>query len=553
MPREGPRYIRDWTEKRLKDFILQNAGGAGITDGNKGDITVSLAGANWQVNAGAIGTAELGGDITAAGKALLDDADNVAQRATLGLGTAATFASSAFATASHTHAASAITSGTIDTARLGSGTANSSSFLRGDQTWASVIAPGVPDGDYGDIVVSLDGDSWQIKSGVVTTAELGGDITTAGKNLLDDANAAAQRTTLGLGTIATQSPTGTPDGTKFLRDDYTWQAPPGGGSGITQLTGDVTAGPGSGSQVATIPNSTITYARIQNVSAGLRVLGRASGAGVVEELILGTGLGVTGSTINVTGLSDGDRVDINVTGSGATWTIKNEAVTLAKFRHTNQQRVIGRISGFGACEEVQATQILDWIGSTRGQILYRDASNWAVLSPGTSGQFLQTQGAGANPQWATPAPPAGQWTKVTKPSDTNRINTTTSTNDPDLQFTATANTNYNIRGCIWYNTNANGDFRIQLAGPGSPDHVRVTWYRILPTRTVFVTSVANGYSSDVTLIDTTGGNGYVEFEAVVDLGASGGTIAIAWAQGTLDAVNNTTVLRGSYIEYTTFT
>jgi hypothetical protein len=41
------------------------------------------------------------------------------------------------AATSHNHAASAITSGTVDTARLGSGTANSSSFLRGDQIWAT--------------------------------------------------------------------------------------------------------------------------------------------------------------------------------------------------------------------------------------------------------------------------------------------------------------------------------------------------------------------------------------------------------------------------------
>lgn len=46
------------------------------------------------------------------------------------------------ANTSHTHAASAITSGTVDTARLGSGTANSTTYLRGDQTWATVSGGG---------------------------------------------------------------------------------------------------------------------------------------------------------------------------------------------------------------------------------------------------------------------------------------------------------------------------------------------------------------------------------------------------------------------------
>lgn len=42
----------------------------------------------------------------------------------------------------HTHAASDIASGTVATARLGSGTANSSTYLRGDQTWATPAGSG---------------------------------------------------------------------------------------------------------------------------------------------------------------------------------------------------------------------------------------------------------------------------------------------------------------------------------------------------------------------------------------------------------------------------
>jgi alpha-tubulin suppressor-like RCC1 family protein len=54
----------------------------------------------------------------------------------------------------------------------------------------------------------------------------------------------------------------------FDGSEYIWlPGPPG--AGITQLTGDVTAGPGTGSQVATIPNNTITTAKIldANVTA----------------------------------------------------------------------------------------------------------------------------------------------------------------------------------------------------------------------------------------------------------------------------------------------
>ena len=49
--------------------------------------------------------------------------------------------------------------------------------------------------------------------------------------------------------------------------------------------------------------------------------------------------------------------------------------------------------------EVQA--ILNQVSTTQGALLYRGASSWQALAPGTSGQYLKTLGAGANPEWAT--------------------------------------------------------------------------------------------------------------------------------------------------------
>lgn len=63
------------------------------------------------------------------------------------------------------------------------------------------------------------------------------------------------------------------------------------------------------------------------------------------------------------------------------------------------KRLWGRnSSGSGVAEEVTASQLLDWLGSTDGNILYRDGSAWVVLAPGTSAQVLL---GGTPPSWGT--------------------------------------------------------------------------------------------------------------------------------------------------------
>jgi hypothetical protein len=219
-------------------------------------------------------------------------------------------------------------------------------------------------------------------------------------------------------------------------------------TGITELTGDVTAGPGSGSQAATIANDAVTYGKIQNVSAEGKVLGRkTAGAGDIEEITVSdildfiTGAdqgdiiyrdaagwtrlaaGDAGKFLKTQGAGANPIWDTAGGGSGITEltgdvtagpgsgtqaaTIPNDTVEYAQMQNVSAPSLIlGRkTAGAGDIEECTIDEILDFIGETsHGGILFKDATGWGRLEPGDDGQFLTTHGADADPTWTTSTP-----------------------------------------------------------------------------------------------------------------------------------------------------
>lgn len=71
------------------------------------------------------------------------------------------------------------------------------------------------------------------------------------------------------------------------------------------------------------------------------------------------------SSIGGGGVSDGDKGDITVSGSGATWTIDNDVVTYAKMQNVSATaRILGRTtSGAGDVEELTGAQAAAILGT----------------------------------------------------------------------------------------------------------------------------------------------------------------------------------------------
>jgi len=97
--------------------------------------------------------------------------------------------------------------------------------------------------------------------------------------------------------------------------------------------------------------------------------------------------GTSAVGVGTTAARSDHQHDIQTASAVAVGTANAEgsSTSLARADHTHQ------VTGLAIASQAQ------------GDILYYNGSSWVRLGAGTSGNFLQTQGAGANPQWAAPS------------------------------------------------------------------------------------------------------------------------------------------------------
>jgi hypothetical protein len=217
-------------------------------------------------------------------------------------------------------------------------------------------------------------------------------------------------------------------------------------------------------------------------------------------------------------VSDGDKGDVTVSGSGATWTVDNDAVTYAKMQNVSAaSKLLGRgDSGSGDPQEITLGTGLSMSGTT-----------------------LNASGSG------------GEWTYTFKGSDETRTSTTTVSADSDLTVAVAANDVVIIECVAMLYINATPDFKFTITGPSTPTSVVIdgNYCGSSYAGTVTVNDFKFGsfsFTEQTIAVGAGAPNSFLRFTVFLENGANSGNVALSWAQN-VSSGNATTVKALSYI------
>ncbi len=261
------------------------------------------------------------------------------------------------------------------------GTGDSSTYLRGDGTWAAITssvtsvsgktgAVSLNSSDISDFSAAADARITAQKAQVNGLASLNSSGKVPSSQL---ALSASDIPNLDYSKITSGKPT-TLSG--YGITDAVKNAGVGSGTTVTSFqSGDTAGRPAAGNEGRVYIDLQAGLIQRDNGSSWDTIASVGGSGGTITQITAGAGL----------------------TGGGNSGSVSVGLANIAT------KTVLANITGGTAAPVANSiSSLLDAVSGSvaQGSLLYRDGSSWTMLGPGTSGQYLQTQGTSANPVWA---------------------------------------------------------------------------------------------------------------------------------------------------------